>query len=160
MNLDCQHVREVMDSYLSEELSVETNHGVLRHMAQCRDCATELNRRRRLRALLSETLDIAADSDRARARITHAMDHDHHSWLRVARFGAVAATLVAAVAVAFWTGRTVDAAAYDDSAGDHIACALTYRTMPRTTRFARPRRSSHRSNKSSTPSVFRTAPTT
>ena len=126
MNLDCQHVREVLDSYLSEELSVETNHGVLRHMSQCRDCAAELGRRRRLRAMLSETLDVAVDTDRARARITHAMDHEHRSWVRVARFGAVAATLVAAVAVAYWTGRPVDAAAYDDSAGDHIACALTY----------------------------------
>jgi hypothetical protein len=38
----------------------------------------------------------------------------------------VAATLIAAVAVAYWAGRRVDAAAYDDSAEDHIACALAY----------------------------------
>ena len=126
MNLDCQHVREVMDSYLSEELSVETNHGFLRHVAECRDCAAELKRRRRLRALLSETLDVAVDADRVRARITHAVDREQRSWERVARLGAVAATLVAAVAVAYWAGRRVDAAAYDDSAEDHIACALTY----------------------------------
>jgi hypothetical protein len=126
VNLDCQHVREVMDSYLSEELSVETNHGVLRHVAQCRDCAAELGRRRRLRALLSQTLDVAVDADRMRARITHAMDRELPSWVRVARLGAVAATLAAAVAVAYWTGWRVDGAAYDDSAEDHIACALTY----------------------------------
>jgi hypothetical protein len=126
VNLDCQHVREVMDSYLSEELSVETNHRFLRHVAQCPDCAAELSRRRRLRAMLSETLDVALDADRVRARITHAMDRELRSWVRVARLGAVAATLVAAVAVAYWAGRPVDAAAYDDSAGDHIACALTY----------------------------------
>ena len=47
MNLDCQQIRELMDSYLSEELSVETNHGFLRHVADCRDCATELQRRQR-----------------------------------------------------------------------------------------------------------------
>ena len=126
MNLDCQHVREVMDSYLSEELSVETNHGFLHHVAECRDCAAELKRRRRLRALLSETLDVAVDADRVRARITHAVDRERRSWERVARLGAVAATLVAAVAVAYWAGRRVDAAAYDDSAEDHIACALSY----------------------------------
>jgi hypothetical protein len=34
--------------------------------------------------------------------------------------------LVAAVAVAYWAGRPVDAAAYNDSAEDHVACALTY----------------------------------
>jgi hypothetical protein len=126
VNLDCQHVREVMDSYLSEELSVETNHGVQRHVAQCRDCAAELKRRRRLRAMLSETLDVAVDADRVRARITHAMDRDLRSWVRVARLAAVAATLVAAIAAAYWAGRRVDAAAYSDSAEDHIACALTY----------------------------------
>jgi len=126
VNADCQHVREVMDSYLSEELSVETNHGVLRHVAECRDCGAELKRRQRLRALLSETLGVAMDADRVRARITLAVDREQRSWKRVARLGAVAATLVAAVAVAYWVGRPVDAAAYDDSAEDHIACALTY----------------------------------
>ena len=126
MNLDCQHVRDVMDSYLSEELSVETNHGVLRHMAECRDCAAELTRRRRLRALLSQTLDVAVDADRVSARITYALDREQRSWARVARLGGVAATLIAAVAVAYWAGRRVDAAAYDDSAEDHIACALAY----------------------------------
>ena len=160
MNLDCHYVREVMDSYLSEELSVETNHDFLRHVAQCRDCEAELRRRRRLRALLSETLDVAVDADRVRARITHAIDRELRSWVRVARLGAVAATLVAAVAVAYWAGRRVDAAAYDDSAEDHIACALTYPDGTGTTRFARRSTSSHRSSISSTPSVFRTVSTT
>jgi anti-sigma factor RsiW len=126
VNLDCRHVREVMDSYLSEELSVETNHGVLGHVAECRDCAAELKRRQRLRTLLSETLDVAVDADRARARITYAVNREQRSWQRVARLGSVAATLIVAVAVAYWAGRRVDAAAYDDSAEDHIACALAY----------------------------------
>lgn len=126
MNPDCQHIREVMDSYLSGELSVETNHAVLHHLAECGDCASELKRRQRLRALLSEALDIPVDAERARARVRVAMDREPRSWVRAARLGAVAATLVAAVAVAYWAGRPVDAAAYDDSAGDHIACALTY----------------------------------
>jgi hypothetical protein len=126
VNLDCQNVREVMDSYLSEELSVETNHGFLHHVAGCRDCAGELKRRQRLRALLSATLDIATDANRVTARITHAVDREQRSWQRVARFGAVAAMLVAAVGAAYWAGGRVDAAAYDDAAEDHIACALTY----------------------------------
>jgi anti-sigma factor RsiW len=118
-----------MDSYLSEELSVETNHGFLRHVAECRDCAAELKRRQRLRALLVETLDLAVndvDADRVRTRITHAVDRERRSGQRVVRLGAVAATLIAAVAVWYWAGRRVDAAAYSDSAEDHVACALTY----------------------------------
>jgi len=126
VNLDCQHVREVMDSYLCEELSVETNHGFQRHVASCPGCAAELKRRQRLRALLSRTLDVAVDTERVTARITHAVDRERRSWVRVARLGAVAAALVAAFAIANWAGRRVDAAAYDDSAEDHIACALTY----------------------------------
>ena len=108
MNLDCQHVREVMDSYLSEELSVETNHLVLRHVAECRTCAAELNGRRRLRALLSEGLDVAVDADRVRARITRAVDREQHSWQRIARLGAIAAMLVAALVVAFWAAFPVN----------------------------------------------------
>jgi anti-sigma factor RsiW len=126
VNPDCQHVLEMMDSYLSEELSVETNHGVLRHLGECRDCAAELKRRQRLRAMLSQTLDVAVDADRVSARIRQAVDREQRSWGRVARLAGIAATLVAAVALAYWAGRPVDAAAYDDSAEDHIACALAY----------------------------------
>jgi anti-sigma factor RsiW len=115
-----------MDSYLSEELSVETNHTVLRHVGGCHECAGELTRRRRLRELLSQTLDVAVDADRVSARISHAVDREQRSWGRVARFAGVAAMLIAAVAVAYWAGRRVDAAAYDDSAEDHVACALVY----------------------------------
>jgi anti-sigma factor RsiW len=124
--MDCRHVRDVMDSYLSEELSVDTNHGVLRHVGECRDCAEELKRRRRVRALLAESLDVAVDADRVRARIAQAVDREQRSWKRLARLGGVAAMLVAGVALAYWAGRRVDAAAYDDSAADHVACALTY----------------------------------
>jgi anti-sigma factor RsiW len=129
VNLDCRQVRELMDSYLSEELSVETNHGVLGHVAGCRDCAAELKRRQRLRALLSETLALAvneADAHRVTARIRQAVDRGQRSWQQVVRIGAVAATLVAAVTLAYWASRRVDAAAYNDSAEDHVACALTY----------------------------------
>ena len=113
-----------------------------------------------MRALLSETLDVAVDADRVRARITHAMDREQRSWVRVARLGAVAATLVAAVAVAYWAGRRVDAAAYDDSAEDHIACALTY---PDATVYDKLRAAQNLASpfeQSSTPSVCRTALTT
>jgi anti-sigma factor RsiW len=116
-----------MDSYLAEELLVETNHDVLRHLDTCQECAAELQRRQRLRTLLSQSLEIQVDDQRAAARISQALDRERRSWKRVAPFAAAAATVIAAaVTFAFWLGRPVDVAAYDDSAEDHVVCALSY----------------------------------
>jgi anti-sigma factor RsiW len=115
-----------MDSYLAEELSVESNHGVLRHLGECQQCAAELKRRQRLRILLSQTAGAPVDADRAVARISQALDRQQRSWKRIAGFAGVAATLVAAVAFAYWSGRPIDAAAYGHSAEDHVACTRLY----------------------------------
>jgi anti-sigma factor RsiW len=127
VNPDCQDVRELMDSYLSEELSVETNHHVLRHLGTCQACSSELTRRQRVRSLLAQSLDSSLDVDGARQRVLNAVEREQRSWGRAARWlGAAAAALFAAIAVATWVARPVDAAAYDDSAGDHVECALAY----------------------------------
>jgi hypothetical protein len=136
VNPDCQHVRELMDSYLSEELSVETNHGVLRHVGECNTCAAELTRRRRLRALLIQSLDVAVDDKAASGRLAQTLNREQRSWGRLAGFAGVAAALIVAVALTYWSGGSVDAAAYDDSAADHIACALAY---PQDTQYDRNR---------------------
>ena len=127
MNPDCQDVRELMDSYLSEELAIETNHRVLRHLGTCQACASELTRRQRVRALLAQSLDLPLDVDGTRQRVLKAVEREQRSWGRTAGWlGGTAAALFAAIAIATWAGRPVDAAAYDDSAGDHVACALAY----------------------------------
>jgi anti-sigma factor RsiW len=126
VNPDCQDVRELMDSYLSEELSVETNHHVLRHLGLCQGCSSELTRRQRLRSLLAQSLDLPVDVDGARHRVLHAVEREQRSWGRSARWLGAAAALFVAIGIATWVGRPVDAAAYDDSAGDHVACALAY----------------------------------
>lgn len=126
MNPDCQHVCELMDSYLSEELSVETNHHVLRHLGACQACSSELKRRQRVRSLLAQSLDLPLDVEGARQRVMDAVEREQRSWGRAARWLAAAAILFAAIGIATWVGRPVDVAAYDDSAGDHVACALAY----------------------------------
>jgi hypothetical protein len=115
-----------MDSYLSEELSVETNHHVLRHLGMCQACSSELQRRQRVRSLLAQSLDVPLDVDAARQRVLDAVEREQRSWRRAAPWLGAAAALFAAIAIATWVGRPVDAAAYDDSAGDHVACALAY----------------------------------
>src|SRR4030095_7477584 len=46
--------KELLASYLSSELAVETNHDMLRHAELCADCRAELGARRRLRGLLRD----------------------------------------------------------------------------------------------------------
>lgn len=53
----------MMDSYISDELLVETNHEVLRHLENCPDCRHEMADRRFLKLRFRETLK---NSDEAR----------------------------------------------------------------------------------------------
>lgn len=48
----CERIRRYLDSYLSNELLVETNHEVLRHLENCPACAEELERKIQARNLL------------------------------------------------------------------------------------------------------------
>lgn len=50
--MNCKDFKEIADSYLSNELLVETNHDVLRHLEACADCRNELSARRQLRERL------------------------------------------------------------------------------------------------------------
>jgi hypothetical protein len=123
---ECQRIRELMDSYLSEELSVETNHEVLRHLATCEACAGEAQRRLRLRRMLSQSLDIPVDADRVMQRVSQSLDRHQRPWLGTAQWTGLAAALVVAVVVALWVSKPVDVAAYDDSAANHVACGLAF----------------------------------
>lgn len=125
MNADCRRVRELMDSYISGELTVESNHELLQHAERCESCRAELARRERTRALLIDSFGAAPDAAALQARITRAIDQEHR-WWRLARYGGVAAALVLVVGAAVWFSRPVDAAAFDDSVDDHIICALSY----------------------------------
>jgi Putative zinc-finger len=50
--MKCKDFRDIADSYLSNELLVETNHEVLQHLEACADCRSELASRRELRERL------------------------------------------------------------------------------------------------------------
>ena len=126
MNADCIHIRELMDSYISGELTVESNHDVLRHLERCESCRGELARRERTRALLVESFGVAPDAAPMEARLATALEHEQNRSWRLARYGGLAAALILSVGAAAWFSRPVDAAAYDDSVDDHIVCALTY----------------------------------
>lgn len=58
----CQEFQEMMDSYLSDELLVETNHEVLHHLENCPVCRNELAARRALLAQLRLAVKGAKDA--------------------------------------------------------------------------------------------------
>ncbi len=58
--MNCKDLNELVDSYLSNELLVETNHDVIRHLEHCRDCRRMLGEHRELRTALKNAV-IGAD---------------------------------------------------------------------------------------------------
>ena len=59
--MQCRDFREVADSYLNDELLVETNHDMIAHLEACSDCRRELAARRELRATLRASFANAED---------------------------------------------------------------------------------------------------
>src|SRR5678816_1790463 len=54
MKMQCHQFREVADSYLGNELSVETIHDINTHLEHCSSCRAELESRRALRGTLRQ----------------------------------------------------------------------------------------------------------
>jgi hypothetical protein len=52
----CKRMRSYLDSYLNNELMVETNHEVLAHLDSCKECARSLEERARLKAQLKRAV--------------------------------------------------------------------------------------------------------
>jgi hypothetical protein len=59
--MQCRDFREIADSYLADELLIETNHEVIRHLESCADCRRELSARRELRSKLRQGFQRAAE---------------------------------------------------------------------------------------------------
>ena len=61
IEMQCREFEEIVDSYLKDELSVETNHDLLKHLEACAACRTELAARRETRAQLRLAFDAAPE---------------------------------------------------------------------------------------------------
>lgn len=59
--MNCQDFRELSDSYLSDELLIETNHEVIHHLENCPACRQVLSFRRELRGRLRQSLKTSAE---------------------------------------------------------------------------------------------------
>lgn len=101
----CEKTRRYLDSYISNELLVETNHEVLRHLENCPSCSAELDQRTRLRTRLKaavESQSVPPDLQvRVRGRIRKRSAHPPwtFAWTRWATAAAATAMLVVAIGV-------------------------------------------------------------
>jgi anti-sigma factor RsiW len=136
--MQCRELRDLADAFIGEELLVETNHEILRHLESCPECRAEIAARRELRTRLrnafARTADLAPRGEwlsalEDRLRTEHASTgsrwHSTRTWL------ALAATLLVAVGIGAFAlsgTRGADAlmALARSAVGDHRNCAVRF----------------------------------
>ena len=149
--MDCRNFKELLDSYLSDELAVETNHACLRHAEHCPPCRAELAARRKLRGKLRQACQQTRMSAEAQARLRAclraegaAVEAVSPSRARRAFAGAgwfssrlaypLAAALLIAVGWLGWSAlpkrgglsATLSTTVLAEAAGDHRTCAAHF----------------------------------
>jgi len=67
----CERILSLLDSYLSSELLVETNHEVLQHLEECKACSAALQNRVRVKALLQRAIANDVPAPELKARLQH-----------------------------------------------------------------------------------------
>ncbi len=150
----CARIRRYMDSYINNELLVETNHEVLGHLEVCPTCAAEVGSRTRIKARLKSAVQNQSVPEDLQARVRAALREDSRSsfaWTRWA--SAAAAVLVVAAGLWFelprWTRHALPdladrrgqdvfiqkvsaslSAVLKVGLGDHIHCSI-FRKYPK-----------------------------
>jgi anti-sigma factor (TIGR02949 family) len=155
----CEKTLRYLDAYLSNELTVETNHDVVCHLEACRACSAELDARSRLRSRLKAAVKTQGVPPELQVRIREQIRSGGSKnwlqleWLKAGRLrwaGALAATLV--VAAGLWVNQRQErmpalsdrrgqntyiarvsanlAAVLKVGLGDHIHCSI-FRKYPK-----------------------------
>jgi anti-sigma factor RsiW len=133
--MECRDIRELADSFLSEQLLVETTHDILRHLSQCSSCRTEMESRRRLRTALrgafERSSELRATPEFLASVGRHVREHQSSRSLRtrwsLRPMMAIAATLLLVSAVAFGGREWLGASLLHAALGDHQNCAIRFR---------------------------------
>lgn len=107
----CKRMRSYLDSYLNNELMVETNHEVLTHLEKCETCSRSLEDRARLKVQLKRAVmqDYAPAALRDRIGLDLRRSHGFSFNTFSLSFAAAAAVLVIAVATFFTSSPTKNA---------------------------------------------------
>jgi mycothiol system anti-sigma-R factor len=94
----CERIRTQLDHYLSSELSMETNHEVVKHLEACAACSDELQARMRVKNLLRRAVQPETAPPALRQRIEGQI-RESQSRFSVLRFSPRWALAAAAAAV-------------------------------------------------------------
>lgn len=143
----CERVRLYLDSYLSNELMVETNHEVLTHLEVCAACSRLLEDRARLKAQLKRAVMQEYAPAALRERIGEDLRRNRgFSFNRISLSLAAAAAVLAIAVATFFVSRPANDSlslqaevAAGDAAGqvlkigfdDHVFCTIDHRLADR-----------------------------
>ena len=93
----CGRIRRYMDSYINNELLVETNHEVLRHLESCPSCASEVETRSRIKNRLKAAVRNQGVPADLQSRVREALrSESQEAGFRWTRWAAAAAIVVIA----------------------------------------------------------------
>jgi hypothetical protein len=135
--MQCREVRDLLDSFLGQELLVETNHELMRHLGGCPECRAELEARRQLRSALQRAFANAETLQPRPGFSTEVLNQvrigrtQRSRWSALWTWGALAASLVLVAATGFLLYGNRVAAIVRDAVGDHLYCAVQYRLAER-----------------------------
>lgn len=152
--MDCRSFKEMLDSYLCQELAVETNHAMLHHAEHCSSCRCELGARRQLRESLRRSCAQECMSEEALARLRARLRAECLAecgegtaswtvrWREVVKqlwapkvlwpFAVTAALLVVGLGAWRWLlqptsgGQTLSPALFDAATEDHLSCGVKH----------------------------------
>lgn len=134
--MHCAEAIDLLDSFLDDQLLVETNRAILQHVSTCPRCRAELEDRRRLRLALRGAFDRSpalapspafladiAERTRSSSRIRDS----RRSWRAALAVAASIALVVGAIAAQRGIASRRAVALARAAVGDHRDCALQFR---------------------------------
>jgi hypothetical protein len=136
---DCSRIVALLDPYLDDETTVETNALVHQHLEHCEGCARQFQSAQHLRASLREALghDRAAASLHQRVRVVLSPEPRLASFIREWIVPATATALVAWIVLPW--GPASEPGIYRAMAvAEHRACALDRAVQPRASSYYEP----------------------
>lgn len=120
----CTRIRPLLDVYLDDAATPETNALVHEHLSHCRSCAAELQSLRGLRAAMRQALGEERASTELHQRVRASLAGDAGSWRAALHKWIVPASAAALVVFGLLRWQAREPAAVESAVAEHVACAL------------------------------------